>query len=181
MFALGLMIFLSVPSFRLSVFAQNSKAEIYNANLLVKKGAGIESKSVLIAPEKDLLKISGGKDRAIDKSFSYASIKSADYAYSDKPQIREAIVLAMLVGNYFGAAMLFSKTKKHWLVLNTETESIYLELQQNSYRRLLFDLNANGINLSDSGDRDSKQQPRPKPRADFTEGATCGEESAQAN
>lgn len=158
------------------VYAQTSKGDIYNANLLVKKTTGIESKSILITTESGSLIISGGKDRNLDKTISYAAIQSANYTYSDKPQVKEAVILGMLAGNYFGAAMLFSKIKKHWLVLNTATEIIYLELPQNNYRQFLFELDSNGVFLSDSGDRDSKKQPRPKPPFNFTEGFMCGDE-----
>lgn len=162
-FALSLLIFLSLPTFQSAAFAQTSKAETYGAKLLVKKGAEIESKSILVTPENDFLKISGKKDHSLDKSFAYASIKTADYAYSDKPQIKEALMLGVL-NTFGGLSMLFNKVKKHWLVLETAAETVYLELQQDSYRRLLFDLNANGIKLSDSGDRDKKEEPRQKPQ-----------------
>ena len=172
-----LLICLLIPTFQLRIFSQ--KNYLYSANLLIKQGASVESKEVLVAQENGTLKITGTKDRSIFKSFLHTSIKNADYAYSEKPQIKEAVIVGLLTtGSLLALPFLFNKTKRHWLVLNTEAETVVLELRQETYRRLLFEMNSNGIKITDLGNRDSKEEPLPHPQPDinFVEGESCGDE-----
>lgn len=173
-----ILIFLMILTYQFPVFSQTQKPFSYSADLIIKKGADVERKDVFISQENGTLKINGAKDRRIAKQFSYASIKNADYSYSEKPQIKEAIIAGVLTDGFFGVPFLFNKTKKHWLVLKTESDVVFLELQKDSYRRLLLEMNSNGIKVEDLGDRDSKEEPmqHPKPDVDFIEGETCGDE-----
>jgi hypothetical protein len=159
-------------------FAQTQKTFRYNADLLIKNSTSVDKKSVVISQEEGgILKIDGTKDSKIAKTFANSSIKNVSYSYSDKPQIKEAVITTLLLNSWFiGLPFFFNKTKKHWLVLTAENEIMLFELQKENYRRLLFDLSTNGIMVEDLGDKDSKETPlqKPKPDANFIEGNACG-------
>lgn len=159
-----------------TILSQTQPSPVYRANLLGKKGTGAERKDVLISQENSILKIDSAKDRKISRTFSSASIRNISYSYSEQPQIKEAIGIALLTGgSWLAAAFLFNKDKRHWLVITTDTENIFLELPRESYRQLLFELSTGGFKVEDLGNRNSKENPlpRPKPAADFIEGESC--------
>ena len=159
----------------LSARAQTGGSPGYKAELIVKKGAQADKKSVVISHENGNLKINSPKGSGVSKSIALSSIKSADYSYSEKPQIKEALISSFLFSNFMlGLAFLFTKTKKHWLVLSTEEETLLLELRNDNYRRLLFELNVRGVPVEDLGDRDRRERTL-QPPSDFVEGETCGE------
>lgn len=157
----------------LAVQAQTTRADFnYDAELVVKTGGRADKKPVVISHENGNLKIRAAKGDSINKSFAVSTIKSADYTYSEKPQIKEALLTSILFNNLFFLGFLLTKTKKHWLVMATETEVFLLQLRSDNYRRLLLDLNARGVPVEDLGDRDRKERP-PQPPANFIAGESC--------
>lgn len=150
-----LSIFITSHSFLL---AQTSST--YEATLIVKKADSATKKKVFISVENDNLNIIG-KDKNVIKSFQKLELITADYTFSEKPQIAESIVVAVTLTWVLALPFLFTKKKKHWLVLATKDEAFLFDLKKENYRQLLFDMNSNGFKIKDSGNYDY-EKPKTK-------------------
>lgn len=154
---------LLIFTFILNFTALKSPAQTsfqYDAELIVKKGSNADKKAVRLTEETGEIKINGIKDKTIARTIPKSSIKLVAYSYSDKPQIKEAILSSLIFDSWLmGLPFFFNKTKRHWLVINTDTETVFFELKKENYRRLLFDLNSSGVKVEDLGDKDRKQPP----------------------
>lgn len=51
----------------------------------------------------------------------------------------------------------FTKKKKHWLILSTENENFLFELNKETYRQMLFEMNSHKIKVEDLGDKNKKE------------------------
>ncbi len=144
-------------TYHLPVHAQTG----YKAALIVKKGKSVDSESVEIMLENDSVKISGKKKNFTAKLIPLAEIRSAEYAYSDRPRYTVATLSTLALG--ITALPLFAtKTKKNWLTISTDKEALILQLQSSNYRMLLLEMRKRGIEVSDSGNRDEKDENQPK-------------------
>lgn len=154
-----------------SLFAQTRPA--HEAQLLVRDGASVRSAKVYLSVLDDTVALAtrkGGKESIITIPFS--DITEADYTYSQKSQIWEGLgnvgAYSLLCGCvHIGQLALFlpyafSKKKQHWLVIQTKTNPVVLRLGQHDYRDLLLELSKQGLNVTDSGER-QKGASKPKP------------------
>jgi len=144
-------------TYHLPVYAQTG----YKAALIVKKGKSVDSESVEIMLENNSVKIRSKKKPFTVKLISLAEISSIEYAYSDKPRYTVAALSTLAIG--ITALPLFAtKTKKNWLTISTGKDALILQLQSSNYRMLLLEMRKRGIEISDSGDRDEKDENQPK-------------------
>jgi hypothetical protein len=134
---------------------------VYKADLLVSDGKNFNARPVEIFIDGDAIKIRGKKKPFETKIIPFSDIQDADYTYSDKPRYTVATLSTLALG--VGALPLFAdKTKKNWLTVITEKNSVILQLQSKNYRMLLLQLRAKGIKITDSGDRDEKDKNQKK-------------------
>ena len=141
------------------VLAQ-TKTTSYKAELLVSKGKEIDAEQVEISLEDDGIKILWIKKKPIEsKLIPFSAIQRIDYAYSERPRYT-AGTLAFLAIGIGSLPIFFTKTKKNWLTINAEKHSAILQLQDKNYRMLLLSLRAKGINISDTGDMDERDETR---------------------
>ena len=146
-------------TFQMPVRAQSQA--VYKADMLVGKDKSIEAKAVEISLESDRIKIRRSKKPFETKYIPFTEIENADYTYSDRPRYTAATLGAIA----FGLAALpvfFMKTKKNWLTINAGENSAILQLQGENYRMLLMAMQARGIKITDSGDRDEQDTKQKK-------------------
>lgn len=129
----------------------------YQADLIVKKTSSAEKKEVFISLDNEAMNIFNKKDKSLNRSLPNSTIKMASYSYSEKPQIAEAIALTLAFGWLPGFAFFFTKKKKHWLILSTDSENFLFELNKENYRQLLFEMNSQKIKVEDLGDKNKKE------------------------
>lgn len=152
-------LWMTCPAF---VFAQTQ----YEAKAIFKKGDSTYQTPVFISMNSEVLKIDGKKDKKFQKIFVYADIKKTDYSYTERPLIIEGIGVASLyaylgLGSYsnlhlvgavaIGLVFVFTKRKRHWLVLTAKDETFLFELKKADYRQLIFEMNTRKINIQDLG------------------------------
>ena len=128
----------------------------YQADLIVKKTSSAEKKEVFISLDNEAMNIFSKKDKSLNRSLPNSTIKIASYSYSEKPQITEGIILTLALG-VPALEFFFTKKKKHWLFLSTENENFLFELNKETYRQMLFEMNSHKIKVEDLGDKNKKE------------------------
>ncbi len=126
------------------VFSSNSAAIISAQNpqrfdkieLLIPSGDKPDEKSVVVSFDEDSMTIKA-KNSALEKTFNYAEIKSAEYSYSKNPRWKTGLGLGatailfppiLLVAIPLG----FTKHRRHWLTIRTENDFAVLKLSKSN-------------------------------------------------
>ena len=155
------LVFVAIVATASAAFSQATPTP-HQADLLFRDGKIVRRVSVTISQDKDNLVIKGtDKKKPFSLTIPIKEIKGADYTYTEKPMAWEAIgttsYIVMLSG-YVGVADLaiflptiLTKKKQHWLVLDTNGESMLFQLRNKDYRQLILEMSQNGINTTDSG------------------------------
>ncbi len=127
----------------LAVFTGSAPSEVFDrVDLLIVDGERTESVPVRLRLDKELCFIESRKSGAVLKVFRYADIKSAEYSYSKHPRwkagagtaIGSAIVLPLLI---VAIPLAFSKSKRHWLTIRSETDYAVLRLDKHNQKAIL--------------------------------------------
>ncbi|CAN5606887.1 hypothetical protein BH20ACI4_BH20ACI4_32660 [soil metagenome] len=126
------------------VFLSNSAAIISAQNpqqfdkieLLVPSGDKPDEKSVVVSFDENSMTIKA-KNSALEKTFTYTEIKSAEYSYSKNPRWKTGLGLGatailfppiLLVAIPLG----FTKHRRHWLTIRTENDFAVLKLSKSN-------------------------------------------------
>ena len=113
-----------------------TRAVFKEVGLLVPKGDEADEKSVKLIFERDRLVVLADKGETVFKSFSYESIKSAEYSYSKHPRWKAGLGAAAVLG-VFALPIFFMKSKKHWLTIKTTNDFAILHLDKGNYKIIL--------------------------------------------
>lgn len=135
-----IVVFLS--NFLASVQAQTKTANpsFDEIEILVQNGNDTAEKSVRLRFDEDSLSIAS-KNGAINKTFRYSDIQSAEYSYSKNPRWKTGLGLGaasiifpplLLIAIPIG----FTKHRRHWLTIGTEKDYAVLKLSKST--RKLF-------------------------------------------
>jgi hypothetical protein len=125
---------------------------VYQADLLLADGKSVKTQPVEIVLANDVLEISGKKKSSAVKTIALTSIESADYTYSERPRYTAA-ALSTIVFGIVALPLFASRTKKNWLAINAEKDSVILQLRSDNYRMLLLEMHSRRVKIADSGDR----------------------------
>lgn len=155
LFLIGCLCFAS----KSSIWAQTQN--FYKADLLVGSGKNINAQSVEIFLEGETIKIRGKKKPFETKLIPLNTIESIDYTYSDRPRYTAATLSTLALG-IVALPLFASKTKKNWLAINAENNSVILQLQSSNYRMLLLEMHNKRVKITDSGDRDENEKNQKK-------------------
>jgi len=142
-------------------FVLTQTKTVYKADLLVAGGKNINAEPVEISLEGEAIKIRGKKKSFETKLIPFNTIESVDYTYSDRPRYTAATLSTLALG-IVALPLFASKTKKNWLAINAENNSVILQLQSSNYRMLLLEIHNKGMKIADSGDRDEKEKNQKK-------------------
>jgi hypothetical protein len=136
---LGLLVALLAPS--LVALAQPAADQFNNIKLMVNTGGKSEPTDAILVLDKDTMTIRSKQGQTTLKSFSYASIKSAEYSYSKSPRWKSGAVAAVAVG-VFAIPLFFMKGKKHWLTVGADGDFALVQLDKGNYKIILPALEA---------------------------------------
>jgi hypothetical protein len=139
-----------------------SPSVAHQADLLFRDGKVVRKVAVTISEDRQTLTIAGqDKKTPFTLAIPVEQIKGADYTYTQKPQVWEAIGTTsyiVVLSGYVGAIdlaifmpFILTKKKQHWLVIETQDQSLLLQLRNNDYRQLVLEMSNNGIRVQDSG------------------------------
>lgn len=133
----------------------------YDVEMVVQENKKSKETDAVLRTDKDAFQITIEKSKfsSNNKSFDYASIKTADYSYSKKPMLSGggAIATALLVGFIFALPFLFIKKKSHWLSVQNEKDFAVLKLDGSNYRAIITDLRTHGVNVNEVKEEDKSK------------------------
>lgn len=130
-----LLLVLLMTNFSVLVQAQNPR-RFTEIELLVPRGDETDEKSVIVTLGEESITIKA-KNSALEKTFYYKDIRSAEYSYSKNPRWKTGLGLGaasvlfpplLLVALPLG----FSKHRRHWLTVRTETDFAVLKLSKST-------------------------------------------------
>jgi hypothetical protein len=137
-----LLLFILFVNGFLPVIAQTNLDVFEKVEILVRNGEKVNEKSVRLHFLNDELQIETVSDGKIVKTFKYSEIKDAEYSYSKNPRWKTGLSLGaasvlfpplLLVAIPLG----FSKHRKHWLAVRTDTEYVVLKLSKSNRKFIL--------------------------------------------
>jgi hypothetical protein len=128
----------------LPVMAQQSGGtDVFEkVELLVPGGDKVSEKSVRLRFLADELRIEAISDGKILKAFKYREIRDAEYSYSKNPRWKTGLGLGaaailfpplLLIAIPIG----FSKHRRHWLTVKTDSDYAVLKLSKNNRKLIL--------------------------------------------
>ena len=103
--------------------------------ILVQGGGEVHETNFNLRFDSDQLSIVSVKDSTVMKVFPYTSIRSATYSYSKSRRWEGGAGTAG--EGVFVLPLLFLKTKKHWLVVRTDSDRAVLRLDKENYKMIL--------------------------------------------
>lgn len=126
----------------LPALAQTDPLVFEKIELLVPEGEKIREKNVRLRFTADALQIETTGDGQIYKTFKYDEIKGAEYSYTKNPRWKTGLGLgaaSVLFPPLFLIAIPlgFSKHRRHWLTVKTETDFAVLKLSKNNRKLVL--------------------------------------------
>lgn len=114
--------------------------------LLVVSGDKTERVPVRLRLDADMLLVESRKTGAVIKSFRYSDISGAEYSYSKHPRWKAGAGTAIGSAVVFPLAILalpvaiplaFSKSKRHWLTIKTDSDYAVLKLDKRNQKAIL--------------------------------------------
>jgi hypothetical protein len=126
----------------LPVCAQSETVVFEKIELLVPVGDKVSEKGVRLRFMEDELRIEATADGKTLKTFKYEEIKGAEYSYSKNPRWKTGLGLGaasvvfpplLLIAIPLG----FSKHRRHWLTVKTETDYAVLKLSKSNRKLIL--------------------------------------------
>lgn len=140
--------------------------------LFILNGEKIEKLPVRLRLEEKSLIVESKKTGELLKTFSYDSVKSADYSYSKHPRWRAgagtvAAGVALTYSSVFlaaafpillaipaGFALAKSKSKRHWLTIKTDDDYAVLRLDKDFFRLVIPAIETRtGVKVEDVGEK----------------------------
>ena len=125
----------------------------YDVELVVPDGKESKETDAVLRVNEDSFQIIIEKERfkTHEKSFTFNSIKTADYSYSKKPMLSGggAVATALLVGFIFALPFLFIKKKNHWLTIQGEKDFAVMKLGGSNYRAIVADMKTHGLDVKE--------------------------------
>lgn len=132
-----------------SAFAQTSQQ--FDAEMLVSNGKNQDEESISIQFGETTVTFASKKP-GLSKTFNYADIKMAEYSYSKKPRYTTGAVLGLAV-TIFLLPLMFTKSKKHWMTIQTEKDYVVLKLKKSNYRLITPSFETHGVKVIDAGNQ----------------------------
>jgi hypothetical protein len=148
---LAAILLISLVSVSTALAQTAAKPLAFDAELLVSNGRNQDEESVNVRFGADEVVIFS-KEPGVTKTLKYADIKSAEYTYSKKPRYKTGAILAATI-SVFLLPIMFTKTKKHWLTLQTENDFAVLKLKKSSYRMVLPAFESHGVKVANLGNQ----------------------------
>ncbi len=139
-----------------SALAQTqTKQQDFEAEMLMQENKSTKEENITIQLKDNEVVFFSNK-AGVTKTFKYTDITKAEYTYNKKPRYTTGAVLAMAV-SVFLLPLMFTKSKKHWLTVQTDKDYAVLKLKKSNYRMLLPALESKGVKVTDLGDQNKKE------------------------
>jgi hypothetical protein len=126
--------------------------------LLVPNGKKVDERSVIVSFTADSLVIETTGAVKISKSFKYSDIRNAEYSYTKNPRWKTGLglgvaSLAFPPLLFVALPMAFSKHRRHWLTIRTETDFAVLKLSKSNRKVIIptFETRS-GVRISGEGE-----------------------------
>ena len=132
-----------------SAFAQTSQK--FDAEMLVSNGKNQDEESISIQFNETSVTFLSNKTE-LTKTFNYADIKLAEYSYSQKPRYTTGAILGLAV-SVFLLPLMFTKSKKHWMTVQTEKDYVVLKLKKSNRRLITPSFETHGVKVTDIGNQ----------------------------
>lgn len=139
-----------------SAFAQTRPQQTFDAEMLVSNGKNQDEEFVSIQFGEDEVTLLSKKP-GVTKTFKYSDIRSAEYSYSKKPRYATGAALGLAV-SVFLLPLMFTKTQKHWMTIQTGDDYAVLKLRKSNYRMILPALETHGAKVIDAGNQNQKKK-----------------------
>ena len=138
-----------------SAFAQ-TRVQTFDAEMLVSNGKNQDEEFISIQfGEDDVTFLS--KKPGVTKTFKYSDIRMAEYSYSKKPRYTTGAMLGLAV-TVFLLPLMFTKSKKHWMTVQTESDYAVLKLKKSNYRMIMPAFETHGAKVIDAGNQNQKKK-----------------------
>lgn len=134
-----------------SAFAQTSQH--FDAEVLVSNGKNQDEESISIQFNETSVTFLS-KKAELTKTFNYADIKLAEYSYSKKPRYTTGAILGLAI-SVFLLPLMFTKSKKHWMTVQTEKDYVVLKLKKSNYRLITPSFETHGVKVTNTGNQNN--------------------------
>ena len=134
------------------LIAQTSTALVeYEAEMLIPNGKNVDEEEIKIVFNADTVTFKSKKE-SVSKTFNYSDITLAEYSYSKKPRYTTGAVLWLAV-TVFLLPLMFTKSKKHWMTIQTAKDFVQLKLKKSNYRMIMPSFETHGVKVTDVGNQ----------------------------
>ncbi len=141
-FLSGILLFALIFNVALPAFSQTKNESFDKVELLVQNGDKVSERRVRLDFLADELQIVSTANGAVLKTFKYSEIKDSEYSYTKKPRWKTGLGLGA-AGLFFFPLLLvaiplgFTKHRRHWLTIQTDTEYAVLKLSKKNRKLIL--------------------------------------------
>lgn len=132
------------------LLAQKSTVPVeYEAEMLMTNGKNVDEEEIKIVFGDDTVTFKAKND-ANTKTFKYSDIKLAEYSYSKKRRYTTGAILGLAV-SVFLLPLMFTKSKKHWMTIQTEKDFVQLKLKKSNFRMVIPSFETHGVKVTNLG------------------------------